>query len=279
MIRNRLSFLPFKFFKNPPAVVAVVPIHGAIMSRGRVGKAVDLARIEGCLEAAFGLHGVKAVAVTINSPGGSPVQSAMIHDRIRSLSAEKKVPVYTFAEDVAASGGYMILVAGDEVYAHPASIVGSIGVISAGFGLNRAIEKLGVERRLHTAGARKGMLDPFSPEKPEDVARLDEVLRRMHRIFRDLVVSRRAGKINPENEALFSGDMWIGEEAKDLGLVDGLGDMKTVIKAKFGDKTRFKVFAPERGWLKGRLGLTRASLADDLLDGLETRSLWSRFGA
>lgn len=279
MIRKILSLLPIAAFKNPPPVVSVVHLHGAIMAKGRPGRTLDLARLEGTLEAAFGVKGAKAVAVIVNSPGGSAVQASMIHDRIRQLAAEKKLPVYTFAEDVAASGGYMLMLAGDELYAHPASIVGSIGVIAAGFGLDKAMEKLGVDRRLRTAGAKKGMLDPFSPEKPEDVARLNALLASMHQFFRDMVVTRRGAKINAGDDDLFSGDIWIGYDALAKGLIDGLGEMKSTIRAKFGLKTKFKHFGVERGWLKGRLGLARGDMADDMLTALEIRQLWARFGA
>jgi signal peptide peptidase SppA len=279
MIRKLLSFLPIEAFRNPPAVVSVVYLQGAIMARGRPGRTLDLARLEGVLEAAFGVKGAKAVAVVVNSPGGSAVQASLIHDRIRQLAAEKNLPVYAFAEDVAASGGYMLLLAGDEIYAHPASIVGSIGVIAAGFGFDKAIEKLGVDRRVRTAGTKKGMLDPFSPEKPEEVARLNALLGSIHQFFRDLVVTRRGSKINAADEDLFSGDIWVGHDALAKGLIDGLGEMKSTLRAKFGPKTKFKHFGVERGWLKGRLGLARGGLADEMLDSLEIRELWARFGA
>lgn len=279
MIRKLLSFLPIEAFRNPPAVVSVVYLQGAIMARGRPGRTLDLARLEGVLEAAFGVKGAKAVAVVVNSPGGSAVQASLIHDRIRQLAAEKNLPVYAFAEDVAASGGYMLLLAGDEIYAHPASVVGSIGVIAAGFGFDKAIEKLGVDRRVRTAGTKKGMLDPFSPEKPEEVARLNALLGSIHQFFRDLVVTRRGSKINAADEDLFSGDIWVGHDALAKGLIDGLGEMKSTLRAKFGPKTKFKHFGVERGWLKGRLGLARGGLADEMLDSLEIRELWARFGA
>lgn len=268
-------------FRKTLPVVVVLSLHGAIGVRSRPGRGLDLARVEPLLAQAFAVKDAKAVAIAVNSPGGSPVQAALIHDRIRALAAEKKLPVFMFAEDVAASGGYMLLLAGDEIYAHPASIVGSIGVIYGGFGFAEAIRRLGIERRLHTAGERKGMLDPFLPEKPDDVARLKVIQSEVHDFFRAMVEERRKGKIKGDPADLYSGDIWLGQKALELGLVDGLGDLRAVMRAKYGGKTRFKVLGRERNILRGLLGLDarhRANLPDDLLDAIETRALWSRFG-
>ncbi len=273
-----LKLNPFR--KSPPLVV-VLSLQGAIGVQSRFGRALDLARLEPALTQAFSVKGARAVAITVNSPGGSPVQSALIHDRIRQLSEEKKVPVYMFAEDVAASGGYMLLLAGDEIYAHPASIVGSIGVVYGGFGFSEAIRRLGIERRVHSAGERKVMLDPFLPEDPEDVARLRAIQRDVHDFFKAMVERRRQGKLKGDPAELFSGDIWLGGRAVELGLVDGLGDLRSVMRAKFGDKTRFKVLGRERNFLRGLFGLDarrRGNVAEDLLAALETRALWSRFG-
>ncbi len=276
-MRKILSFLPF--FRPVPPLVAILHLHGVIAAQARMGRSLELSRLEETLDQAFAIKGLKAVAISINSPGGSPVQAGLIHDRIRSLAAEKSLPVYTFAEDVAASGGYMLLLAGDEVYVHPSSIVGSIGVISAGFGFVEALEKLGVERRVHTAGTRKGMLDSFSPEQPEDVARLKDLQRDIHQLFKDMLIERRGAKLVGPPDELFSGDIWLGRKAVDYGLVDGLGELRSVMKAKYGTEVKFKVLGRERGWLRGRLGLgAKANLATELVDAVETRTVWSRWG-
>jgi len=279
MIRDRLSFLPFDYFQNPPALVAVVPLNGAIMPQARLGRGINLSLVEDSLDQAFSLPGVKAVALAINSPGGSPVQAGLIAKRVRDLSAEKKVPVFAFAEDVAASGGYMIALGADEIFAHPASIVGSIGVIYAGFGFVEAIGKIGVERRMHTAGDRKALLDPFQPEREEDVERLKSIQKDIHKYFTDMVEDRRGDKLKGTKKKLFSGDVWLAEEAVKLGLIDGVGDLKSTMKERFGDKTRFKVISRGGGWLKDKLGLdARANLAEAGAEVLEQRLHWSRFG-
>lgn len=279
MLRQRLTFLPFAYFRNPPPLVAVVPLHGAIAAQARMGRGIDLARIEDALDQAFALRGVAAVALSVNSPGGAPVQAALIHDRVRALSAEKNVPVFAFAEDVAASGGYMLLLAGDEIYVHPASLVGSIGVIYMGFGFVEFMQKLGLERRLHTAGEHKAMLDPFLPEKAEDVERLKGIQDDIHQFFIDMVQKRRVGKLTGAASELFSGDVWLGNKAVTLGLADGIGDLRSVMRMKMGPATRFKVIGREKTWIRERLGLgARPSLADGLIDAAEARGLWSRFG-
>jgi signal peptide peptidase SppA len=228
---------------------------------------------------------IAAAAVVINSPGGSPVQAALIHDRIRALGREKGIKVLTFAEDVAASGGYMLLLAGDEVYAHENSIVGSIGVVSAGFGFQGLLEKIGVERRVHTAGERKMMLDPFKPEDPRDAAHLEALQVEVHESFKTMVRTRREGKLKADEKDLFSGAFWTGAKAKEFGLVDGLGDLRSVCRQKFGDKVEFRVITPRKSWL-GLEALTsraereppQADWATGLIAAAEERALWSRFG-
>src|SRR5262249_19851974 len=225
-----------------------------------------------------------AAAVVINSPGGSPVQAALIHDRIRALATEESVKVMTFGEDVAASGGCMLLRAGDEIYAHENSIVGSIGVISAGFGFEKLIEKIGVERRVHTAGERKAMLDPFKPEDPRDAAHLEALQREVHESFKAMVRTRREGKLKTDEKELFSGAFWTGAKGKEMGLVDELGDLRSVCRKKFGDKVEFRVVTPRRSWF----GFGLANRAPDaplsgewaqgLIAAVEERALWSRFG-
>jgi len=267
-----------------PPTVAVLRLYGVIGPKGGpFGGALNLAAHAGAIERAFRLRGLKAVALAVNSPGGSPVQSALLHDRIRVLAAERKVPVFAFCEDVAASGGYWIALAADEIYADAASIVGSIGVISSGFGFQDLIARIGVERRVHTSGERKSFLDPFRPEEPEHVARLAALQADIHAGFRAHVEARRAGRLKAPAEALFDGSFWTGRRALELGLIDGLGDLRTVMRARYGEKVRLRaVEPPRRGWLMRRLGLERGDPlgegADALLAAVARRGLWGRFG-
>jgi len=277
---------------SSPPVVAVIRMSGVIGGghfRPR-GSAVNMETMAGPLEQAFSGRGVKAVALAVNSPGGSPVQSSLIFKRVRALAAEKELPVYTFAEDVAASGGYWLLCAGDEVYADQNSIIGSIGVVSAGFGFTELIAKLGVERRAHTQGDRKMMLDPFRPEKEEDVARLTELQKDIHESFKALVRDARGDRLARDKfDEIFSGDIWTGERARALGLVDGIGDLRTVMRQKFGDDVKLRLFGGGRSWLQRRLGLSEnlfeggragswsESWAETALTAIEDRLLWSRF--
>jgi len=243
-----------------------------MIAAGGRGQLSD-ASVAPLLERAFRAGRPKAVGLVVNSPGGSPVQSALIGARIRRLADETKTPVHAFVEDAAASGGYWIACAADEIFCDAASILGSIGVISAGFGLQGAIAKLGVERRVHTAGESKSQMDPFRPENPEDIARLEGLLEQMHGVFIDHVKARRGDKLNTETN-LFDGRFWLGAEAIRLGLADGLGHPVPVYKRQFGDKTRFRVFGPRRRLLS-RLGL---SLAEQTLAGVEEAALWARLG-
>lgn len=266
-------------------MVAVVRFNGVIGAAMPFRAGLSITTTASALERAFSSKGVKAVALVINSPGGSAVQSHLIFRRIRALAAEKGVPVLVFAEDVAASGGYMIACAGDEIFADPSSIVGSIGVVSAGFGLDRLIERFGIERRVHTVGARKAMLDPFRPESPGDVERLKAIQARVHEGFVGLVKDRRGQKLRGEPDTLFSGEVWSGAEALDLGLIDGLGDMRAVLRQRFGEKVRLRMIGG-RASLFGRL-LGRGEPAPEvgaLIDpsaviaALEERGAWARFG-
>ncbi|WP_290542105.1 S49 family peptidase [Aestuariivirga sp.] len=232
------------------------------------------------LERAFGRKGVSAVAISVNSPGGSAVQSALIHARIRELAAEKNLPVLVFCEDVAASGGYWLACAGDEIYADESSVVGSIGVIYAGFGYVEAIAKLGIERRVHTAGENKSILDPFKPERIEDVEHLKSLQADIHDAFKTLVKARRGGKLKTDDPDIFSGAFWVGRQAQARGLVDGIGHMHPVLKRRFGDKLVVKNVSPAQGWGLKRLGfgIEVTDIAENTMDALETRALWSRFG-
>lgn len=282
--RRVAAKLPFKPFRNLPPVVPVVRLTGVIAGAGSpLGNGVlNLAGLAPQLEQAFKTAGAAAVALTINSPGGSPVQSALLHTRIRELATEKKLPVIAFAEDVAASGGYWLALAGDEIFADQTSIIGSIGVISAGFGFSDLIARIGIERRLHTEGTRKSLLDPFRPEKPEDIERLRRLLLEMHRRFIELVRERRGDKLQePETNGVFEGDIFTGVRALELGLIDGIGHLRTVMRSRFGDKVQLRPISAPRSWLRRRLGLAEAmggDWAEELLSAAEKRALWSRYG-
>lgn len=279
-IRKLISKLPIESLANPDPVVAVLPLEGVIGTSGRFSNAINLANLEDKIKSAFDVFNVKAVALAINSPGGSPVQSELIVMRIRELSAEKEIPVYAFAQDVAASGGYMLALAGEEIYAHQASIVGSIGVINSGFGYPAAIEKLGIERRVYTAGESKSLLDPFKPEVEKDVKMMKNLLKEVHDFFKTFVKDARGDRLKGVQKTIFSGQVWNGTEAAKMGLVDGVGDMRSTMKEKLGDDVKFKRIKEEKGFLKGMLGMRaqNSSIADDVIKTLETRSEWGRFG-
>lgn len=236
------------------------------------------------LDRAFSQPGLKAVALVVNSPGGSAAQSHLIFKRVRSLAEEKKLPVLVFVEDAAASGGYMIACAGDEIFADPSSIVGSIGVVSASFGFNRLIERFGIERRVHTAGENKAMLDPFRPEDPGDVERLKALQARIHDLFVRLVKTRRGTKLQIDHPDLFTGAFWVGAEAMELGLVDGLGDIRSVLRERFGDKVQIRIIPPTRPSLLARLFSRRSFGPESLIDPdhvlatMEERVAWARLG-
>ena len=261
-------FIPF--VKSNP-VVAVIRLSGVIASGGR-GALNDQA-LGPTLEKAFKRGKPKAVALVINSPGGSPVQSSLIGARIRRLSDEKNIPVIAFVEDVAASGGYWLASAADEIYADESSIIGSIGVISMGFGFNDLIARHGVERRVYTAGKSKSMLDPFQPEKPADIKRLKGMLEQIHDNFKAHVMKRRVGKL-PEGKDLFTGEIWVGKAAADVGLIDGIGHLVPMMKQRYGDKVRFARYGVKRSILQ-RFG---ARVVTDALDGIEERAHYARFG-
>jgi signal peptide peptidase SppA len=263
-------------------VVSVLRFEGVIMPRLRRG-GVSLATHAAAIDRAFRVANLVAVAIVVNSPGGSPVQSALLFRRIRELADEKGVPVIAFAEDVAASGGYWLALAGDEIFSEETSILGSIGVVSSGFGFSRLIERLGIERRLHTAGERKSLLDPFLPENPSDVERLGVLQQDIHRAFQDHVRIRRAGKIDGADETLFSGDVLTGRMAVDRGLVDGIGELRAVMRARYGDKVRLRPFGAERRrWpFSRRLPFAArepSTVIADLADWIEARLMWARFG-
>jgi signal peptide peptidase SppA len=283
---NRL--LP-KSLRSEAVIIPVIRLHGTIMSGGNQFRpSLSLASTAGLIEKAFADKQAPAVVISINSPGGSPVQSRLIYKRIRDLAEEKKKKVLVFVEDVAASGGYMIAVAGDEIIADPSSIVGSIGVVSASFGFPEMLKKIGVERRVHTAGRNKAVLDPFKPEKPEDIERLKALQLEIHETFIDLVKGRRGTRLKDDPD-LFTGLFWTGRKGLELGLVDTLGDMRGVIKERYGKKTRLRLITPPRGLFGRRLGIfgLRAGVsaaeisgaaAEGIVAAAEDRALWSRFG-
>jgi signal peptide peptidase SppA len=273
-----LDWLKDRFRRGP--VVPVVRLSGVIASSGLLGnRSLSIETVAPLLKRAFDMRGAKAVALAINSPGGSPVQSALIGQRIRLLADEKKLKVIAFVEDVAASGGYWLACAADEIIVDPHSIVGSIGVISAGFGFQDLIGRIGVERRLHTSGERKSMLDPFRPEKSEDVERLARLQAEIHDGFKDWVRQRRAGKLNGDEQSLFSGEFWTGRRGTELGLVDGLGELRATLQARYGTKVRLPVIGPRRRLLsRFGLGLSVDGIGPGTLAALEERLHWQRFG-
>jgi signal peptide peptidase SppA len=277
------------FLRNP--TVPVLRFSGPIGMATPLRPGLALASAAGAIEKAFNLSKLPTVAVAINSPGGSPVQSHLIFSRMRQLAQEKDKRIYVFCEDIAASGGYFLALAGDEIYADPSSIVGSIGVISAGFGLDKFIDRFGIERRVHTAGKDKGALDPFRPERPEDVALLKELQRDVHEVFMNVVKERRAGKLVGSGDDLFSGSFWSAARARELGLIDGIADMRSKMREVHGPKVRLKAVPLGGGGLLSRFRRLPAfgsitnegfafapSFADDVLSAIEARALWSRFG-
>jgi serine protease SohB len=260
-------------------VVPVVRLNGVIGGSSLRGGGLSLDSLNPSLERAFKLRGAKAVALAINSPGGSPVQSALIAGRIRALAGEKKLPVIAFVEDVGASGGYWLALAADEIFADPSSIVGSIGVINAGFGFVEALERLGIERRVYTAGAKKALLDPFRPADPDDVERLHGILQELHQGFKATVRERRGERLKGDDSELFEGQIWTGNGALEAGLIDGLGALHGVLKERYGDKVRLPVISTAKPWWQRRLGVDAPrALVDAALDSLAERELWSRYG-
>jgi signal peptide peptidase SppA len=268
----------------------VVRLSGVIGAVTPLRPGMTLAGLARTLERAFAVRNAKAVALLLNSPGGSPVQSHQIFVRIRQLASEKKLPVLAFVEDVAASGGYMIACAADEIFCDPSSILGSIGVVGGSFGLTELIRKIGVERRLYTAGEHKAMLDPFLPENPEDVERLKAIQREIHALFIALVKSSRGARLKGADETLFTGEYWAGERAVSLGLADGVSDLRSTLRARYGEKVLTPLIAPASGMLAGLMGRrspaasslgaldAAAALPDELISALETRAIWARFG-
>jgi signal peptide peptidase SppA len=282
LVDDLLHKIPLERFRNPPPQVAVLRFDGIIGMRGP--RALSLRRFAAAIERAFSLRNLKAVALAVNSPGGSPAQSSLLCRRIRQLAEEKELPVVAFAEDVAASGGYWLALAADEVFAQETSLLGSIGVITASFGFADALRKLGVQRRLYTAGENKSLLDPFLTEDARGIERLTALQRDMHESFKELVRTRRGTKLKGEEAAIFSGEVFTGTRALELGLIDGIGDLRSVMRQRYGDTVRLRAVEPERRrfGLLSWFGLPRrpdiADIAADLLARLEERMIWAKFG-
>jgi signal peptide peptidase SppA len=265
-------------------VVPVVRLSGVIGFSTPLKPGLTLATCARSLDRAFSMRRAQAVALLINSPGGSPVQSHLIYRRIRALAAENKRPVIAFAEDVAASGGYMIACAADEIICDLSSIVGSIGVVGGSFGFAKLMDRIGIERRLYTSGENKAMLDPFLPEKPEDVEKLKAVQKEIHEGFIDLVKQSRGARLKGPEKTLFSGEYWTGNKAIELGLADGIGDLRSTLRARFGDDVVTPLVSAGRGWF-GRVQpgvleplLRSANLPEEIVSALEARALWARYG-
>ena len=283
-----MIFCMWPFTRSP--VVPVLRFTGAIGMVTPLRPGLSIATLAEPLQKAFEMSKTPSVALIVNSPGGSAVQSSLILKRIRALADEFEKKVHVFCEDVAASGGYYIAAAGDEIFAEPSSILGSIGVISSGFGFVEAIEKLGIERRVYTAGRSKAILDPFLPQKQEDIERLAALQRDAHDVFIGAVKERRAGKLKGPDAELFSGAFWSGKQALEYGLIDGISDIRTRMRELYGDDVKLKVVPTDRPGLLSRLRRTPsldslaslttrdATLTDELLSTLETRALWARYG-
>ena len=289
LLDRLMRFVPARL-RPGTAVVPVVRLSGLIGAVTPLRPGMSLAGVARTLERAFATRHAKAVALVINSPGGSPVQSRQIYLRIRQLAAEKKLPVLVFVEDVAASGGYMIACAGDEIFCDPSSILGSIGVVGGSFGFQELIKKIGIERRLYTAGEHKAMLDPFLPEDRHDVARLKAIQREIHAIFIALVKESRGSRLKGGDGVLFSGEYWAGDTSISLGLADAIGDIRSTLRARYGEKVEMPLIAPARGMLSGLFGRRSAGadaaasldgiagLPEGLISALESRAIWAKFG-
>mgnify|MGYP001411495391 FL=1 len=267
----------FSIFKKKK-VVSHLRLTGVIGNVGKFRQGIEYSGQEDIIKKAFSVKKALAVAITINSPGGSPVQSHLIYKFIREQAKKNKKKVIIFAEDVAASGGYLIACSGDEIYANSSSIIGSIGVISASFGFKNLIEKIGVQRRVYTAGKNKSTLDPFLDEKEEDINRLKNIQLELHQDFIDVVEESRGSKLKKNSDIeLFSGEFWTGKKAKELGLIDGLGNADQILREKFGDEVEIKKFGKPKGWLAKKLSSSQDH-ADKLISILEERSIWQRYG-
>ena len=268
----------FSFFKKKK-VVPIIRLSGVIGNVGKFKQGIDFIGQQELIQKAFSVKKISAVAISINSPGGSPVQSHLIYSYIRKMAKKKKVKVLVFAEDVAASGGYLIACAGDEIYANSSSIIGSIGVIYSSFGFQELIKKIGVQRRIYTAGKNKSTLDPFKEEREEDIERLKKIQLDLHADFIKVVEESRSSKLNKNlGPDLFTGEFWSGSTAKKLGLIDGVGNAEEIIKEKFGEEVIIKKFEKPKSWLNKKLSGASENQIDNLLNILEEKSIWQRYG-
>ncbi len=266
----------FSFFKKKK-IIPHIKLSGVIGNVGKFKQGIDFGSQEEIIKKAFSIKKAPAVAISINSPGGSPVQSHLIHDQIKSLAKKNNKKVLIFAEDVAASGGYLIACSGDEIYANQSSIIGSIGVIYSSFGFTELISKIGVQRRVYTAGKNKSTLDPFMEEKKEDIERLKSIQLDLHKDFIEVVENSRSHKLKKDTGIeLFSGEFWSGRKAKELGLIDGIGNVEKILKEKFGDDIIIKKFEKQKGWLARKL--SSESHTDKVISIMEERSIWQRYG-
>ena len=272
-------------FKSKKPTVALLKLYGIISSEGRLGGrgSLNLNDLSDSISKAFNHKSIKAVALLVNSPGGSPVQSALISNRIRELAAEKDMPVYCFIEDLAASGGYWLSCSADEIYAMKSSIVGSIGVISSGFGAVEAIKKIGIERRVYSEGKNKGLLDPFLPEKKQDIIQIKKIQKDLHGQFIKWIKLRRGKRLKGSDAVLFNAGIWSGIKAKELGLVDGIGDYYSIMKSVFGRNVKFKDFSKKQSWFKQRFLTQKNTFHTDdifksLINNLEEKIIWSKYG-
>ena len=278
-----LSILPFKRFRNPKPVVSIVRLNGIIGGMGGIRKGLTIADLAPVLDKAFSLNNLSAVALVINSPGGSPVQSALIAERIRSLAKKNNIEVWAFCEDVAASGGYWLALSADHIYALNTSILGSIGVVSGGFGFSEAIKKIGIERRLYTAGTKKAILDPFLPEKESEVKHLKAIQSDIYEEFKTEVKSRRNTKLKGKEPELFSGAFWTGRRAIEMGLIDGIGDLYSVMNEHFNERLKLKEIAPRKSFFRDVFKVHsienhEVTLINGILGAIENRLMWNKFG-
>ncbi|MEM7739286.1 MAG: S49 family peptidase [Pseudomonadota bacterium] len=276
---SSLLFAPFRRFFPPTPLVTVVELRGAIGAGGPGGRSLSASSVEASLAKAFKNKVSKAVVVSINSPGGAPAQSRMIMERIRGLSIEKQIPVISYIEDVGASGGYMLALAGEDIFADPFAIVGSIGVISAGFGFQDLIAKAGVERRVHTAGTNKLRMDPFQPEKDEDREKFSTLLAETHTLFKDMVRKSRGDRLKGDDDVAFSGDFFLASEGEALGLIDGTGDLRAILKDRYGNDVKIVTINAQKSGLLSKLsGRLSASIVDAAMQRIDDKALRSRFG-
>ncbi|MAH89370.1 MAG: S49 family peptidase [Pelagibacterales bacterium] len=272
-------------FISKKSIIGIVKLSGIISTETRLGSrgGLNLNDLSDSLTKAFCFKNIKAIVLLVNSPGGSPVQSALIANRVRDLAKEKEIPVYCFIEDLAASGGYWLSCAADKIYAMESSIIGSIGVITSGFGAVEALKKIGIERRVYSQGKNKGLLDPFLPEKKDDVKQILNIQKDLHAQFINWIKKRRGKRLKAKDEVLFNAGIWSGVKAKDLGLIDGIGDYYNVMKNIFGEDVKFKDFSKKTSWFKQKFFSSKNSLnsdiiIDNLINKIEERIIWSKYG-